>query len=132
MNFKFSSYREAVRDTFTKLCREELAPLREPAREPEPFARRLFRRWGDLGLIWVHFSEYAGGSDLNRMISDCIVREELSHFSQAFTSSCFVRAHLNIWSTGHLTDLESRSHLSEKSVSDIGDSWRVNLGVCFE
>jgi butyryl-CoA dehydrogenase len=131
MNFKFSSDHEAVRDTFKKLCREELAPLLDPAEEPEQFAQRVFRRWGGLGLIGVHLPEGADGSGLDS-ISDCIVREELSHFSKALASSWFARTHLDIWSTEHRADQESRSRLPERSVSEIGDAWRENLGVCFE
>lgn len=96
MNFEFSSEHEAVRDTVKRLCREELAPLLEPAEENEQFPQHVFRRWGDLGLIGVRYPEDAGGSGLDK-ISDCIVREELSYFSQAFATSWSAHAHLGIW-----------------------------------
>ena len=96
MNFEFSSEHEAVRDTVRRLCREELAPLLEPAEENEEFPQHVFRRWGDLGLIGVRYPEDAGGSGLDK-ISDCIVREELSYFSQAFATSWSAHAHLGIW-----------------------------------
>lgn len=96
MDFEFSAEHEAVRDTVRRLCREELAPLLEPAEENEQFPQQVFKRWGELGLIGVRYPEDAGGSGLDK-ISDCIVREELSYFSQAFATSWSAHAHLGIW-----------------------------------
>src|SRR5690554_3016817 len=96
MNFEFSSEHEAVRDTVRRHCREELAPLLEEAEEHEVFPQQGFKRWGDLGLIGVRYSENAGGRGLDK-VSDCIVREELSYFSQAFATTWSAHAHLGIW-----------------------------------
>ncbi|AEC21983.1 acyl-CoA dehydrogenase [Pusillimonas sp. T7-7] len=96
MDFQFSSEHEAVRDTVRRLCREELAPLLEDAEEQERFPRHVFQRWGELGLIGVRYPEESGGSGLDK-ISDCIVREELSYFSQAFATSWSAHSHLGIW-----------------------------------
>jgi len=131
MNFKFFSEYEAVCDMVKRLCREELAPLLEPAEEPEQLVPRVFRRWGDLRLIRVHYPEDVGGSGLDRS-SDCSVREEPSFFSQAFVSYWFAREQLDVWTSGHLADLESRSRIPERSVSEVGNAWRDRLGVCFE
>lgn len=96
MNFEFSPEHEAVRDTVRRLCREELAPLLEPAEENEQFPQHVFQRWGELGLIGVRYPENAGGSGLDK-ISDCIVREELSYFSQSFATAWSAHSHLGIW-----------------------------------
>jgi len=96
MDFNFSPEHEAVRDTVRRLCREELSPLLEEAEEHERFPRHVFRRWGELGLIGVRYPEDDGGSGLDK-VSDCIVREELSYFSQAFATSWSAHSHLGIW-----------------------------------
>lgn len=96
MDFDFSPEHEAVRDTVRRLCREELSPLLEEAEEHERFPRHVFRRWGELGLIGVRYPEEDGGSGLDK-VSDCIVREELSYFSQAFATSWSAHSHLGIW-----------------------------------
>jgi butyryl-CoA dehydrogenase len=96
MNFEFSPEHEAVRDTVRRLCREELAPLLEQAEENEQFPQHVFKRWGELGLIGVRYPDDAGGSGLDK-ISDCIVREELSYFSQAFATAWSAHSHLGIW-----------------------------------
>lgn len=96
MNFEFSPEHEAVRDTVRRHCREELAPLLEEAEEHERFPQQVFKRWGELGLIGVRYPEEIGGSGLDK-ISDCIVREELSYFSQAFATTWSAHSHLGIW-----------------------------------
>lgn len=96
LDFSFSPEHEAVRDTVRRLCRDELAPLVADAEEHERFPREVFRRWGELGLLGVRYPEADGGSGLDK-VSDCIVREELSHLSQAFASSWSAHTHLGIW-----------------------------------
>lgn len=96
LDFSFSPEHEAVRDTVRRLCRDELAPLVADAEEHERFPREIFRRWGELGLLGVRYPEADGGSGLDK-VSDCIVREELSHLSQAFASSWSAHTHLGIW-----------------------------------
>lgn len=96
LDFSFSPEHEAVRDTVRRLCRDELAPLVADAEEHERFPRQVFRRWGELGLLGVRYPEADGGSGLDK-VSDCIVREELSHLSQAFASSWSAHTHLGIW-----------------------------------
>ncbi|ARP74861.1 acyl-CoA dehydrogenase family protein [Bordetella genomosp. 6] len=96
LSFAFSSEHEAVRDTVRRLCQEELAPLVFEAEEQEAFPRRVFERWGELGLLGVRYPEADGGSGLDK-VSDCIVREELSYLSQAFASTWSAHTHLGIW-----------------------------------
>lgn len=66
------------------------------AEEQEAFPRRVFERWGELGLLGVRYPEADGGSGLDK-VSDCIVREELSYLSQAFASTWSAHTHLGIW-----------------------------------
>ena len=96
MNFEFTAEHEAVRDTVRRHCREELAPLLDEAEEQERFPQHVFKRWGELGLIGVRYPEETGGSGLDK-VSDCIVREELSYFSQAFATTWSAHSHLGIW-----------------------------------
>jgi alkylation response protein AidB-like acyl-CoA dehydrogenase len=96
LDFSFSPEHESVRDTVSRLCREELAPLVREADETESFPRGVFKRWGELGLLGVRYPEADGGAGLDK-VSDCIVREELSYLSQAFASSWSAHSHLGIW-----------------------------------
>lgn len=96
LDFTFSEEHEAVRDTVRRLCQQELAPLVVDAEENESFPRQVFKRWGELGLLGVRYSEEAGGSGMDK-VSDCIVREELSYMSQGFASSWSAHTHLGIW-----------------------------------
>lgn len=72
------------------------SPLVFEAEEQEAFPRRVFERWGELGLLGVRYPEADGGSGLDK-VSDCIVREELSYLSQAFASTWSAHTHLGIW-----------------------------------
>jgi butyryl-CoA dehydrogenase len=96
LDFTFSPEHEAVRETVTRFCREELKPLVEQADETEVFPKQVFKRWGELGLLGVRYPEPDGGSGLDK-VSDCIVREELSYTSQAFASAWSAHSHLGIW-----------------------------------
>ncbi|MFZ2858490.1 MULTISPECIES: acyl-CoA dehydrogenase family protein [Acidovorax] len=96
LDFTFSEEHEAVRDTVRRLCQQELAPLVVDAEENESFPRQVFKRWGELGLLGVRYSEEDGGSGMDK-VSDCIVREELSYMSQGFASSWSAHTHLGIW-----------------------------------
>jgi len=96
LDFTFSEEHEAVRDTVRRLCQQELSPLVMDAEENESFPRHVFKRWGELGLLGVRYSEQDGGSGMDK-VSDCIVREELSYMSQGFASSWSAHTHLGIW-----------------------------------
>ena len=52
--FAFSSEHEAVRDTVRRLSRRT-RPLVFEAEEQEAFPRRVFERWGELGLLGVRY-----------------------------------------------------------------------------
>ena len=96
LDFRFSPEHEAVRDTVRRLCRDELSALVDEAEETETFPRKVFKRWGELGLLGVRYPEADGGSGMDK-VSDCIVREELSYMSQSFASSWSAHTHLGIW-----------------------------------
>jgi alkylation response protein AidB-like acyl-CoA dehydrogenase len=116
LNFSFSPEHEAVRDTVRRLCREELAPLVEAAEENEEFPRRIFKRWGELGLFGVRYPEQDGGSGLDK-VSDCIVREELSYLSQAFATSWSAHSHLGIWPIWKIGTAAQRARYFEPALS---------------
>lgn len=115
MNFEFSSEHEAVRETIQRLCREELAPLLDEAEEQERFPKHVFKRWGELGLIGVRYPEESGGSGLDK-VSDCIVREELSYFSQAFATTWSAHAHLGIWPIWKIGTEEQKKRFLEPAM----------------
>lgn len=96
LNFSFSEEHEAVRDTVRRLCQQELSPLVQDAEEGESFPRRIFKRWGELGLLGVRYPQEDGGSGMDK-VSDCLVREELSYMSQGFASAWSAHTHLGIW-----------------------------------
>ena len=115
MNFEFSSEHEAVRETIQRLCREELEPLLDEAEEQERFPKHVFKRWGELGLIGVRYPEASGGSGLDK-VSDCIVREELSYFSQAFATTWSAHAHLGIWPIWKIGTEEQKKRFLEPAM----------------
>ena len=96
MDFSFSAEHNALRETVRKFCELEIAPLAREADDNESFPRELFKKWGDIGLIGVRYPEADGGSGFDKL-SECIVREEMSRVSQAFSSAWSAHSHLGIW-----------------------------------
>lgn len=96
LDFTFSPEQEAVRETVRRFCREEIAPLVAEAEETETFPRKLFRQWGEMGLIGARYPVADGGTGMDK-VTECIVREELSAVCQAFASSWSAHSHLGIW-----------------------------------
>jgi len=96
MDFSFSAEQEALRQTVRRFAESELAPLVRDAEEAETFPRRLFKRFGELGLVGVRYPVEDGGSGFDK-VSDCIVREEMSRICQSFSSSWSAHSHLGIW-----------------------------------
>ncbi len=96
MDFTFSPEQCALRDTVRKFCEAEIAPLAREADDNECFPRAMFKQWGELGLLGVRYPESDGGSGFDK-VSDCIVREEMSRVSQAFSSAWSAHSHLAIW-----------------------------------
>ena len=96
MDFSFSDEHNALRDTVRKFCEANIAPLAREADDTETFPAELFQQWGDIGLIGVRYPEADGGSGFDK-ISECIVREEMSRVSQAFSSAWSAHSHLGIW-----------------------------------
>ena len=96
MDFSFSDEHHALRDTVRKFCEANIAPLAREADDTETFPAELFQQWGDIGLIGVRYPEADGGSGFDK-ISECIVREEMSRVSQAFSSAWSAHSHLGIW-----------------------------------
>lgn len=96
MDFEFSPQQQQVRDTIVRFVAQDMAPLVSEAEESEVFPRELFRKWGELGLLGVRYSEADGGSGFDK-VSDCIVREEMSRVCQAFASSWSAHTHLALW-----------------------------------
>ncbi len=96
MNFTFSEEQEQVRDMVRKFCANEMAPLVDEAEETERFPREMFKKWGELGLLGVRYPAEDGGAGMDK-ISDCLIREEMSYVSQAFSSSWSAHSHLGIW-----------------------------------
>ena len=96
MDFSFSAEHNALRETVRKFCAAEIAPLAREADDNESFPRELFKKWGDIGLIGVRYPESDGGSGFDKL-SECIVREEMSRVSQAFSSAWSAHSHLGIW-----------------------------------
>lgn len=96
MDFNFSDEHKHLRETVSKFCEAEIAPLARAADDSEIFPRELFKKWGELGLIGVRYPEVDGGSGFDK-ISECIVREEMSRVSQAFSSAWSAHSHLGIW-----------------------------------
>ena len=96
MDFSFSDEHNALRDTVRKFCEANIAPLAREADDTETFPAELFQQWGDIGLIGVRYPEADGGSGFDK-ISECIVREEMSRISQAFSSAWSAHSHLGIW-----------------------------------
>ncbi len=96
MDFTFSPEQCALRDTVRKFCETEIAPLAREADDNERFPREMFKQWGELGLLGVRYPESDGGSGFDK-VSDCIVREEMSRVSQAFSSAWSAHSHLAIW-----------------------------------
>ena len=96
MDFTFSEEQEQVRDMVRKFCANEMAPLVDEAEETERFPREMFKKWGELGLLGVRYPAEDGGAGMDK-ISDCLIREEMSYVSQAFSSSWSAHSHLGIW-----------------------------------
>jgi len=96
MDFTFSEEQEQVRDMVRRFCANEMAPLVEEAEETERFPREMFKKWGELGLLGVRYPAEDGGAGMDK-ISDCLIREEMSYVSQAFSSSWSAHSHLGIW-----------------------------------
>ena len=96
MDYSFTPEQQALRETVRRFAETELAPLVQEAEETECFPRHLFRRFGELGLIGVRYPAKDGGSGFDK-VSDCILREEMSRVSQAFSSSFSAHSHLGIW-----------------------------------
>ena len=65
LDFTFSPEQEAVRETVRRFCREEIAPLVAEAEETETFPRRLFRQWGEMGLIGARYPVADGGTGMD-------------------------------------------------------------------
>ena len=86
LDFEFSEEHQAVRDTVSRMARNELAPRVRQAEETETFPRELFPLWGSLGLLGVRYPEADGGAGMDK-VADCIIREELSYVCQGFASS---------------------------------------------
>ncbi len=96
LDFEFSEEHQAVRDTVSRMARNELAPRVRQAEETETFPRELFPLWGSLGLLGVRYPEADGGAGMDK-VADCIIREELSYVCQGFASSWSAHSHLGIW-----------------------------------
>ncbi len=96
MNFSLGDEHRELRTMVRRFAETEMAPLVEEAEETETFPKKLFRRWGELGLLGVRYPVADGGAGGDK-ISDCIIREEMSHVCQAFASSWSAHAHLGVW-----------------------------------
>ncbi len=107
MDFEFSAEHNQLRETVRRHAEEEMRPYVSEADDAERFPKKLFARWGELGLIGARYPELDGGVGMDK-ISDCIIREELGRVSQAFCAAFSAQSHLGIWPIWHAGTEEQR------------------------
>ena len=96
MDFNFSAEHIALRETVRRHMEEEAAPDVRQSDETETFPKKLFRRWGELGMLAARYPESDGGVGMDK-ISDCIIREEIARVSQAYCAAFSAHSHLGMW-----------------------------------
>ena len=129
MNFSIGKDNEILKESIFKFAQKEIAPLADEIDKNNSFPTRLWKKFGELGLLGITADTQYGGSEMS-YLAHCIAMEEISRASAsvglsygAFSNLCVNQINRNgtdAQKEKYLPELCSGSKIGALAMSETG------------